>query len=215
MGAAWPPVRLAAGGLVLAGCFLASTRPAFAPLPEAPTAEVELAVPEAARKLADALRSDSIPVSRVEMQDGWLETPWFDAASGVPVGRMPVGPEMVRVRGWIDVGRPGHSDLTVETVYHRVVDPSRPERLLDRIAAPDNPAVVRVKAVLDSLVRRYGTPPPPPPAPLRADSVRSDSIPGDSVRRDSVRSDSVRRNSTRGDSGRSDSVRHPLRPRTL
>jgi hypothetical protein len=175
---------LAAGVVLLAGCFLASTRPAFAPFPEAPAIEVELTVPEATRRLAEALRADSIPVSRVEVRDGWLETPWFDAATGAPVGHVPVGLEIVRVRGWIDVGRPEHSNLTVETVYHRVVDPSRPERLLDRIAAPDNPAVVRVKGTLDSLEHRYGTPAPPPPAtpapqtpvPPRPDSLRRDSL---------------------------------------
>lgn len=167
-----------AGGVLLAGCFLASTRPAFAPLPEAPTVELELTVPEATQRLAEALRNDSIPVSLVQVRDGWLETPWFRAADGAHAVGTPVGPEIVRVRGWIDVGRPGHSDVTVETVYHRVVDPARPERLLDRIAAPDNPAVTRVKAALDSLVQRYGLTPPvhlrPPPVP---DSLRQDSLP--------------------------------------
>jgi hypothetical protein len=167
-----------AGVALLAGCFLASTRPAFAPLPEAPAVELELTVPEATQRLAEALRKDSIPVSMVYVRDGWLETPWFHAADGAHAAGTPVGPEIVRVRGWIDVGRPGHSDVTVETVYHRVVDPARPERLLDRIAAPDNPAATRVKAALDSLVQRYGLTPPIrlPPVPV-PDSLRQDSLP--------------------------------------
>jgi hypothetical protein len=193
-----PQARLwwGAAGAALAGCFLASTRPAITPLIEAPTVELELGIPDATRRVAEALRADSIPVSRTEVRDGWLETPWFDAATGVPTGSpqtsRQVGPEVVRVRGWMDPGRPGHTDVTVETVYHRVVDPSRTERALDRIAPPDNPAAVRVKAVLDSLVRRYGEPPPPPPPP--ADTTAQPSTrpaPSDSTRprlpvRDSV-----------------------------
>lgn len=221
-----------AGAALLAGCYLESTRPAFGPLPEASTFEVELAVPEATQRLAEALRNDSIPALEVHPRDGWLQTPWFHAASGARAEGAPVGEGVVRVRGWVEVGRPGHSDITLETVYHRVVDPSVPERQLDRIVGPTNPAAIRVKVVIDSLQHRYGEPPPPiapaaGPAPAApSDSFYLDSVPrpvrpgGDSLHRvDSLHhADSLRRADSihRPDSlRRADSLpRDSVRPRT-
>ncbi|HET7599324.1 MAG TPA: hypothetical protein VFK09_03485 [Gemmatimonadales bacterium] len=194
---------------LLAACVLATTRPPHQPLPEASTVELELTVPDATRRVAEALRAADVPVVRVEPRDGWLETPWFEAASGKPTSATPVGSAIVRVRGWVDVGRPEHSDVTVETVFHRVVDPSASDRSLDRIAGPDNPAVKRVQGVLDSLRRRYGEPPPPPPPPRPAPEPE----PADSTARDSVQfAPDTTRDSLRTPASR-DTAR--VKPRTL
>ena len=141
------------------GCFLATTRPGFSPLLGTPAAEVRLATDTATERLAQALRTDSIPVSRIEPRDGYLETPWFDGTTGAASGSSNVGPSVVRVRGWVDPGRIGHSDLRVEVAYRAFRDLSVPERELERAAPPDHPVVLRVKAVLDSLEKRFGDPP--------------------------------------------------------
>jgi len=101
------PRRWIAGAATLAACQLATARPAFEPLPEALRAEIDLPQPAATLRLAEALRADSIPVDRVAPRDGYLETPWFEAATGRPTARRPVGPDIVRVRAWIDRGREG------------------------------------------------------------------------------------------------------------
>ena len=154
------------------GCFLATTRPGFSPLLGTPAAEVRLATDTATERLAQALRTDSIPVSRIEPRDGYLETPWFDGTTGAASGSSNVGPSVVRVRGWVDPGRIGHSDLRVEVAYRAFRDLSVPERELERAAPPDHPVVLRVKAVLDSLEKRFGDPPPPPPEIPDTESVR-------------------------------------------
>jgi hypothetical protein len=186
---------LALGGLVL-GCFLATTRPGFDPLLGAPRAELRLTTEAATERLAEALRNDSIPVSRVEARDGYLETLWFDAASGRPISRSPLGTGDVRVRGWVDPGRIGHSDLRVEVAYRAYRDPSVPERELERPPPADHPVMVRVKAVLDSLQKRFGDPIPPPVVPDTAvppqpsdSNRRAPHVPADSTR---PRSDSTR-----------------------
>jgi len=157
-----PAVALA--GLAL-GCFLTTTRPGFDPLLGAPTAELRMPTADATERLAEALRNDSIPVARVEARDGYLETAWFDGASGRPISHSPLGVGDVRVRGWVDPGRIGHSDLRVEVAYRAYRDPSVPERELEREPPTDHPVMVRVKAVLDSLQKRYGDPIPPPVVP--------------------------------------------------
>ncbi len=150
--------RLGLALLLLAspGCYPTTTRPDIEPVPGASRIEVELFVPAATRALAVALDADSIPVSRTEPEDGWLETPWFDATTMRPTTRRPIGPEVVKVRAFVTPGRPNWSVIDVETVYRPLADPSALGRDLERQVPVGHPAAVRVKAVLDSLLREYG-----------------------------------------------------------
>lgn len=150
-----PAVRLVLP-VLLAGCNPATTRPDLTPLPRSAQAEIDLAVPDATRALSDALRADSIPLRVVEPRDGWLESPWFDAASGRPVAGRPLGPDVVQIRGWIAPSRAGHSEIVLETAYRAAADPSLPPRELDRPVPPAHPVRARVDSVLDRLVRRFG-----------------------------------------------------------
>jgi len=130
-----------------------------------PSTEVRLRSDSATERLAEALREDSIPVSRIEPRDGYLETPWFAVSGGAASQASPLGPDLVRVRGWVDPGRIGHSDMRVEVAYRAVRDLSVPDRELERAAPADHPVVQRVRAVLDSLKQRFGDPEPPPVIP--------------------------------------------------
>lgn len=145
-----------------AACQPGTTRPAIAPLPDALGSELRLSVPEATRRLAEALKADSIPTRKVRLRDGYIETGWFQARTGRPSRqRRPMGPGVVRVRAWADPARPGSTQLTVETLYRPLADPSLPERELERQVPPDHPVARKVAAVLVRMVERYGTPPPP------------------------------------------------------
>lgn len=145
-----------------AACQPATTRPPFPPLPEAAGREVRLPVPMATRRLAEALKADSIPTQKVRLRDGYIETPWFDARNGRPIGqRGAIGPGVVRIRAWADPARPGSSQLTVETLYRPRVDPSLPYRELEREVSPDHPVAKKVEAALQRLVERFGGPPLP------------------------------------------------------
>ena len=139
-----------------------TTRPSFAPLPEAAGTEIRLSVPEATRHLAEALKADSIPPRKVQLRDGYIETGWFEAGSGRVVrGRRAVGPRIVRVRAWADPARPGSSQLTVETLYRPLLDPSLPDRELEREVAQGHPVALKVEAALRALVKRFGGAPGP------------------------------------------------------
>jgi hypothetical protein len=113
---------------------------------------------EATRALAEALVEDSIPVTRTELRDGYVETGWFEAASGQPTGRRPLGPEVVRVRGWVDPIQTGQTKIRIETVIRPMADPSLPERELDRGAPKENPAALRVQRTAERLAKRYPVP---------------------------------------------------------
>lgn len=155
--------------LILAGgvaCQPNTTRPSFTPLPEAAVTEIRLPVRDATRRLAEALRADSVPIRRVAIRDGYIETPWFNATTRRPIrGRRPLGPNAVRIRAWADPARPGSSSLTVETLYRPLADPSLPERELEREVARTHPIAKRVEATLRQLVQRFGGAPAPQAEP--------------------------------------------------
>jgi hypothetical protein len=144
--------------VLAAGCQASTTRPGFRPTPGATETQVHLEVPEATRVLADSLRADSIPVIRVEERDGLVESSWFQVPGYQPYRGRPLGPSVVLVRAWVDVGKAGHSVYSVETVYRVMADPSRPDRELEAPVAEDHPASIKVQAVVRRLLRRFGDP---------------------------------------------------------
>ena len=146
------------GCVVGLACQASTTRPTFGPVTGAQVAVLELDVARATTLVANELKADSFPVTVLEPRDGFLETPWFDSASSHPTTKKPLGRDVVRVRAWVDPEKPGHSRVTVETLFRDIGDPSLPERELDREVPPDHPTAVRVRAVLDSLRKRYGEP---------------------------------------------------------
>jgi hypothetical protein len=158
--------------LGLLACQPSTTRPTFTALPEAAATEVRLSQLEATRQLAEGFRAESIPASRVELRDGYIESTWFDSATGRRTWRRAIGTGVVRVRAWADPARPGNTLLTVETLYQPYLDPSLPSRELEREVPKDHPVAVKVRALLQDLVKRYGGPPPPeaeqPAAPTPA-----------------------------------------------
>lgn len=143
----------------LLGCQPTTTRPSFTPLPEADVVEVRLAPQEATKLLAERLRSDSVPIGRLELRDGFIESRWFDSSTGHASKQRPIGTRLVRVRAWADPGRPGFTLLTVETVYRPLADPSLPQRELEHEVSKEHPVAVKMRSALDSLVKRYGGPP--------------------------------------------------------
>jgi hypothetical protein len=150
------------------GCDPNTTRPGLVPLPEAAGTEVRLPPREATRSLAEALRADSVPLRRVAIRDGYLESGWFDTRSRRPASASrAIGQGVVQVRAWADPARPGSTQLVVETTYRAMLDPSLPQRELERQVPKNHPVAVDVEGVLRAMVERYGGP-PATPAPTSA-----------------------------------------------
>jgi hypothetical protein len=149
--------------LLLAACSPFTTRPYFPPVTGAAQAEIELELEDATETLAAVLRSDSLPVTRVELRDGYIETAWFDAATKAATGARRLGSGVVQIRAWVDPSRQGHSVLTVETVYRPLADPSLSPRDLDRQVPPDHVIGKRVTEIVTELARLYSSEAPPAP----------------------------------------------------
>lgn len=149
-----------------------TTRPGIVPLPEAAGTEIRLPPREATRNLAEALRADSVPIRRVAIRDAYIESGWFDTRTRRPTSvRRALGPGVVQVRAWADPARPGSSQIVVETTYRPLLDPSLPQRELERQVPRNHPVAVDVEGVLRRLVERYGGP-PTAPAPTSAPTAQ-------------------------------------------
>jgi hypothetical protein len=142
--------------VALLACDPTTTRPDVTPIPEARTIEVRLSRQGALTKLHQALVADSFPIQAVNSRDAWLETPWFDALTLRPTGAQRLGRDVVKLRGWADPARPGNSLLVVELVYRPLVDPSVPQRELDRPVPPTDSIYIRVGTLLKALDDEIG-----------------------------------------------------------
>ena len=128
--------------LLLTACTPATTRPAFAPLPEALHAVIN-APPARVTAVADSLlRADTVPVRFLNLQDAFLETGEFAGTH--------------RLRLWADPDVPGKSRVTIEAVYRPTEDPSRTRRDLERAAPPGSPGQLRAEQLLAALKEKLG-----------------------------------------------------------
>ena len=128
--------------LLLGACTPATTRPSFAPLPEALNAVIN-ATPARLTATADSLlRADAVPVHFVSLLDAFLETGEFAGTC--------------RLRLWADPDVPGKARVTIEAVYRPFEDPSRTRRDLERAAPPGSPGQLRAQHLLAALKDKLG-----------------------------------------------------------
>lgn len=132
--------RMAAVALLLAACSPATSRPPFAPLPQAAELLLVGEPPLVTRETAAWLAAAGIPTVRVSELDRFIETAWYvppaDSA-GAPF------PFRVKTRVWADPAGGDRTLVRVETVYRPLEDPSRSPRDLEVAAPPAGDIVGR------------------------------------------------------------------------
>ncbi len=153
------------GVCLLTGCSPYTTRPFYPPVTGAATAELELEMQDATETLAAVLRTDTLPVTTVQLRDGYIETAWFDAGTKAATRQRALGPGVVQVRAWVNPSRQGFSTIIVETVYRPLADPSRAPRDLEEQVPPDHPVGKRIEQVVTELARLYNREEPAAAAP--------------------------------------------------
>lgn len=127
---------------VLASCTPATTRPPFAPYPEALHAVINAPPAQVVRQAQALLAADSIPVSFVSPRDAFLETGEFAGTT--------------KVRVWADPDVPGKARVTVEAIYRPMEDPSRTLRDLERAAPPGSAGQQAAERLLAALKEKLG-----------------------------------------------------------
>ena len=119
--------------LCIAACTPATTRPAFAPFPEALHAIINAPPDRVTDEAKTWLVDHGTGIQHVNTRDAFLETGWYDATDSS------AAPIRVKIRLWADPDVPGKSRVTVEAVFRPMEDPSRAPRDLE-LAAPKESA---------------------------------------------------------------------------
>jgi hypothetical protein len=144
----------------LAACSPVSTRPAFAPFPEAPAVVLDAPPLRVFGEVQSWLTDAGLRLDRASVEDRFVETAWYDtrakrSESGRGEGLDPRS--TVKIRCWIDPDAPGKSKLTVEAVVRPLLDPSRTERDLEVIAPADHEGRKLVDRLVEAVKKKLGT----------------------------------------------------------
>lgn len=133
-----------------AACTPATTRPAFAPLPEALHAILNAPPDRVTDEAKTWLAAHGPAIQHVNPRDAFLETSWYDATDSS------AAPLRVKIRLWADPDVPGKSRVTVEAVFRPIEDPSRTPRDVE-VAAPKDSAGQRLaERLLKALSEKLG-----------------------------------------------------------
>lgn len=128
--------------LLAVACNPATTRPSFAPVPEALHAVINAPPSTVTRHAQEMLTADTIAVQFVSLRDAFLETKEFAGTH--------------RLRLWADPDVPGKARVTIEAVYRPQEDPSRTPRDLERAAPPGSPGQLRAQQLMAALREKLG-----------------------------------------------------------
>jgi hypothetical protein len=128
--------------IVLSACTPATTRPAFAPVPEALHAVINASPVRVTQFVDSLLRADTVGVRFSSQRDAFLESKDFAGTH--------------RLRLWADPDVPGKARVTIEAVYQPIDDPSRTRRDLERAAPPGSPGQLRAEQLLAALKEKLG-----------------------------------------------------------
>jgi hypothetical protein len=162
-GAALPLIALG-----LACCTPLTTRPDFFPGPQAPQIVLDARPERVTPEIVTLLAAESLAVERANVQDGYVESAWYDTRSHGSFRGMRDVPDLattVKIRCWADPYVPGQTRLTIEAVYRPQYDPSRTERDLEVLVPPDHPGHAIAGRLAAALKKRFGTPNSAPTAP--------------------------------------------------
>jgi hypothetical protein len=137
--------------VLVAACTPVTTRPAFAPYPEALHAVINAPPARVTEEARAWLAAHGPTVVHVSPIDAFLETAWYDATDSAST------PVRVKIRLWADPDVPGKSRVTVEAVYRPSEDPSRTPRDLEVAVPPESAGRRLAERLLKALSEKLGS----------------------------------------------------------
>ena len=163
----------ASAAALLACAGLGGVRPRYGPVPGSIALEMTGAPDVVTLAAAEELRSAGLLPQRVSAAEGYAESQWFDVSTHGSSTESPFRglDRVVKLRFFADPTA-GHTHLAAEAVVAYAVDPSRPERELERMVPEGHEGSVILKRILDRLKERF--PSPVDTTKARRDSVRSE-----------------------------------------
>jgi hypothetical protein len=110
--------------------------------------------------LAGFVMADSLRVRRMNTEDGYLETEWYDTRThrSYMSNRVPDLGSAVKLRCWADPYVASETMLTIEAAYRPRYDPSQLERHLELVVPPERDGGKLAAQLLARLKERFGSP---------------------------------------------------------
>lgn len=130
------------------------------PYPQAQVAVVDAPPAQVVPEAVGWLVSQGLRVQWSSPQDGYVETAWYNVRTRQSVeGQTEPGDLLntVKIRCWADPNVPGKSQLTVEAVYRPLLDPSQPERDLERVVPQGSDGYRIAQQLIDAMKQKFGT----------------------------------------------------------
>jgi hypothetical protein len=137
--------------VLVTACTPVTTRPAFAPYPEALHAVINAPPARVTEEARTWLAAHGPTVAHASPIDAFLETGWYDATDSASA------PVRVKIRLWADPDVPGKSRVTVEAVYRPIEDPSRTPRDLEVAVPPQSAGRRLAERLLKALSEKLGS----------------------------------------------------------
>ena len=140
---------------MIARCTSITTRPNLLPFPTASVDTVAgdpSTILEAAR---DSVLALGMKLQAVSPAEGYLETRWFDPATRQSHRDNTNPRRLVRMRVWTDLVTPSETQVVVETVYRRNLDPSVPDREVERVSDPGTPGDSLTQSMSAAVKKRF------------------------------------------------------------
>lgn len=132
-------------------------RPPFLPLPEAFLDTVAMEPADLLAELANRSIEQGFAIEVSSELDRYLETRWFNLATGRPDDGDFIRPDrVIRLRFWIDPLGPLGYQITSEAVYRRVIDPSLSDRESELMVPPGHEGEQILVRILDAVKERLG-----------------------------------------------------------
>lgn len=150
--------------LLAAACGSVNVRPHARPLPDAAVDTLLVAPDTLIETAARLVNRAGMRFAAYSPVEGYLETHWFDAERRRPVSGASLDVRRaVRFRFFADSVGLGLTQLALEAVVRRVVDPSLPPREAEMMVPPAHPGFELLTSMRDSLRARFPLPPPATP----------------------------------------------------
>lgn len=144
----------------LAACAgLGGVRPYYGPVPG--SVSIEFAAPPdvVTRAASEEVQHAGLALQWMSAAEGYVETEWFNVTTRVSSPNPDPGDldHSVKLRFFADPTA-GKTRLAAEVVTTYAVDPSRPQREMERMAPEGHPGREVLTQILDRLKRRFPSP---------------------------------------------------------
>ena len=141
--------------VVAQGCTAITVRPTYRPFPLATFDTVTAKPPDIVAGTAEDVARLGFAVRVVTPAEGYLETRWFDIRTRQSRSEVRAPDHTVRIRVWVDLVTPAQSQVVIETVRRRSLDPSVPEREGEVVVAAGSPGDSLTTVLRTSIKRRF------------------------------------------------------------